>query len=38
MNLFRAVRVSVAVLAALMLCSCAQPGTMPPVSEPQHAR
>jgi len=34
MNLFRAVRASVAMLATLMLCSCAQPASAPPVSEP----
>ena len=34
MNLLRAARTSAATLAALALCSCAQPGIAPPVSEP----
>ena len=34
MSLLRAVRASAATLAALALCSCAQPGIAPPVSEP----
>ena len=37
MNLLRAVRASAAMLAALALCSCAQPGIAPPVSEPSSA-
>ena len=37
MNLLRAVRTSAATLAALALCSCAQPGIVPPVSEPSSA-
>lgn len=37
MNLLRAVRTSAATLAALALCSCAQPGIVPSVSEPSSA-
>ena len=33
MNLLRAVRASAATLAVLLLCSCAQPGSAPPVSQ-----
>ena len=37
MNLRQAMRASAAMVAALALCSCAQPGSAPPVGEPSNS-